>query len=161
MRELGISLADIRLWRDGVVSRDELIVKRLHTMDDDSVKTQNCRRVCEALLRVDDEATALSHDFTFCEEETTEPAPDAPLLLGIDIGTTSLSAQIVELSSGRTVQTYSFDHNAAINIEGYPDAYAQCGKKIPTGYGILTYYALRTLNLLPRKLQKLLLSWTC
>lgn len=228
LRELGISLADIRLWRDGVVNRDELIVKRLRTMDDDSVKTQKCRRICEALLGGEDEPSALFEDFSFCEEESTEPAWESPLLFGIDIGTTSLSAQVVELSSGRPVQTYGFDHNAAIRVEGYPDAYAAdaerlieralaligsvtqtykgisaigitgqmhgivcidgdrkilspfytwqngfglrkpdgktticdevamlSGERIPTGYGILTYCALRRLNLLPSKTAKI------
>lgn len=130
LRELGISLADIRLWRDGVVTRDELIAKRLRTMDDDSVKNQKCRQICEAILRGETEPFDLTGEAVFREEETAEAVPDCPLLFGIDIGTTSLSSQVIASDSGRPVQTYSFDHHAAISMEECPDAYAADAEKL-------------------------------
>lgn len=124
LRELDIPLSDIRLWRDGVVTRNELIAKRLRALDDDSQKSRDHRAICEALLRGDDSKISLPTD-PFSEEETAEiPLPDCPLLLGIDIGTTSVSAQVVASESGVCVQTYNFDHNASISIDGYPDAFA-------------------------------------
>lgn len=124
LRELDISLSDIHLWRDGVVTYSELIAKRLRALDDDSQKSRDRRAVCEALLRGDDPETSLLTD-SFSEEETAEIVlPDCPLLLGIDIGTTSISAQVVASDSGVCVQTYNFDHNAAITVDGYPDAFA-------------------------------------
>ena len=222
LRELGISLADIRLWKDGVVTREELIAKRLRAIEDDGVKNQKCRQLCRALLRGEEGTAPLMEGTDFCEEETAEELPDCPLLLGIDIGTTSLSAQVIASDSGRCVQTYNFDHRAAVYSKDRPDAYAAdaallieralalvasvldayegiasigitgqmhglvclsetgeilspfytwqnefglrrpdgkqticqevaalIGEGIPTGYGIMTYYALRKLDLLP------------
>ena len=45
LREPGVPLSDLRLWRDGVVSRNELIVKRLKALDDDSQKSRDCRAI--------------------------------------------------------------------------------------------------------------------
>ncbi len=160
----------------------------------------------------------------------SETCGSIPLFLGIDIGTTSVSAQVVASDSGCPVQTYSFEHNAGIPVEGYPDAYAAdagrligcaaaladslirtypeivsvgitgqmhgivcldraggilsplytwqnefglrqvsaedprtvcrkigdlCGETIPTGYGLVTYYALREFGLLPEGTAKI------
>lgn len=55
----------------------------------------------------------------------TEPAS-----LGIDIGTTSIAAQTVSLETGVTLNTVSFDHGAAITLDGYPDAFAADAEKL-------------------------------
>ncbi len=125
LRELGIGLADIRLWRDGVVTFNELIARRLRTIEDDSKKSRDCRAICEVLLSGAEGAKLLSLTEEFREEMTAESdIPDCPLLLGVDIGTTSISAQVVASDSGVCVQTYNFDHSAAISVDGYPDAFA-------------------------------------
>ncbi|MBQ7355690.1 MAG: MerR family transcriptional regulator [Clostridia bacterium] len=124
LRELDVPLSDIRLWRDGVVTHSELIIKRLRALDDDSQKSRECRTICEALLKGDDPVASFS-TAPFAEEEGAELSPHGgPLLLGIDIGTTSISAQVVASDSGVCVQTYNFDHNTAITVDGYPDAFA-------------------------------------
>lgn len=131
LRRLGINLADIHLWRDGVVTFNELIVKRLRTMDDDSKKSQNCRQLCEALLRGEEAAETLSLSEEFREEESGEAEiPEGPLLLGIDIGTTSLSAQVMASTDGYCVQTYNLDHCSALPLEGFPDAYAADARRL-------------------------------
>lgn len=124
LRELDISLADIRLWCDNVVTLDELLRKRLQHLEDDGKKSESCRQLCEELLQNGADTADACCDCIFDEEESADSLPDCPLLLGIDIGTTSLSAQVVEVHSGRCVQTYSFDHCASLHMEGYPDAYA-------------------------------------
>ena len=62
------------------------------------------------------------------ETGVNSPRPDEPLSLGVDIGTTSVSAQIVSLRTGEAVYTRSIDHNAAVSVEGYPDAFAEDGE---------------------------------
>ncbi len=237
MRELGISLADIRLWCDKVVTSEELLRKRLQSLDDDNKKSRNTRRLCEEFLEngfsASQNAGAEPFEERFQEPETASDdglSSDVPLFLGIDIGTTSLSAQVLASDTGRCVQTYSFDHNSAVSIDGYPDAYAadaerlveraaaltaslsrtypeivsigitgqmhgivcldennrilsplytwqnefglrqlsdtdtrtvcqaiadRCGEAFPTGYGLVTYYALREFGLLPGNTAKI------
>ena len=131
LRELEIPLSDIRLWRDGVLSENELIAKRLRTLDDDGKKSRDRRAICEALLRGEYRGESPPFSDAFHEEDTAETAVfDCPLLLGIDIGTTTISAQVVASDSGTTVQTYNFDHNAALVLEDYPDAFAADAEKL-------------------------------
>lgn len=130
LRELDISLADIRLWCDNVVTWDELLRKRMKLLDDDGKKSESRKKLCEELLQKGLDTTDSSCECAFHEEETVESLPDCPLLLGIDIGTTSLSAQVIEAHSGRCVQTYSFDHCTALCIGGYPDAYAADAERL-------------------------------
>ena len=42
MRRVGIPVSDIRLWRDGVVSAEELFRKRLRTLEDDDKYSLEC-----------------------------------------------------------------------------------------------------------------------
>lgn len=124
LRGLGVPLAELRLWRDGVVTLDELLTKRLHAMEDDSKRYQECRLVCEALLQGKWNDTPLPTAVEFREEIPTSPLPSCPLLLGIDVGTTTVSAQVIASDNGLCVETCLIDHNAAITLDGYPDAYA-------------------------------------
>lgn len=228
MREVGIPIADIRLWRDGVVTLDELIRKRLRTIDDDSKRSVSCREMCRAILAGDAEVYHLTGGQAFVDAESFESADGEPLLLGIDIGTTSISAQVISAADGRCIQTVNIDHNAALRLENAPDACAadakalteralslvksltgtyggiaaigvtgqmhgivctdarseilsplytwqngfglrkgpsgitvceeierKSGVRIPTGYGIVTYYAMRELDLVPENTAKL------
>jgi len=131
LRELGVPLSDIILWRDGVVTRRELIMKRLQTIEDDGKKSRECRAACEALLRGERDAEMLFPEEAFCEEISEEAADvTCPLLLGVDIGTTTISAQVIALDSKNALQTYSFDHNARMTLEGYPDAFCADAERL-------------------------------
>ncbi len=125
MRELGIATADIRLWRDGVVSKAELLEKMLREYEQDAAERKKHREICEALLH--GEKAIAKSDIQFEEQEMkTVLREDVPLSLGVDIGTTSISAQLVELESGTSVHLYNIDHHAALS-SGDRDAFAEDG----------------------------------
>ena len=44
LREPGVPLSDLRLWRDGVVSRNELIARRLKALDDTAKRAATAER---------------------------------------------------------------------------------------------------------------------
>lgn len=46
------------------------------------------------------------------------------MLLGVDIGTTSISAQLIRMTDGTPVHTYNITHGAEIKLSNYPDAFA-------------------------------------
>ena len=50
---------------------------------------------------------------------------DSSLVLGIDIGTTTISAQLIEVDTRKSLQSYSIEHHAQLQADGYADAYAQ------------------------------------
>ena len=215
-RKLGIALADIKLWRDGLINERELLVGRLAELEKDSRSNLDQRSVCEKLLSGEELSDTASLDQFFSE---TVERPGR-LSLGVDIGTTTLSATLVSLEDGATLHTYTIDHHAAIEsddteafmadaeklvklaiglvnsaVDAYPEIVSigftgqmhgivclgadggilsplytwqnrfglrkrgesticekiaeKTGKNVPSGYGIVTYYALRELGLLP------------
>lgn len=53
-----------------------------------------------------------------------------PLFLGVDIGTTSLSFQVIDAANARSLHAESFDHKAALTLPAYPDAYAADAERL-------------------------------
>lgn len=103
LRKAGTSISDIQLWQDAVITTEELLRKRLSELKDSSditaVQTALC---CRLLDRFDPDAIlGASPDTAPDENETAQPpSPDAPLCLGIDIGTTTISSVILDPTSG-------------------------------------------------------------
>ena len=215
LRELGIAIADIKLWHDGLVSEHELLVSRRKQLEDDSRSNLDQRQLCEKLLC----GSEVGELRFFSEVQERH----GKLALGVDIGTTSISAKLISLETGKALHTYTLDHNAALipddsdtahaidafaadsekllglsmklinaAVESFPELVSigitgqmhgiicvgdslsplytwqnQFGKRligvesvcdrirrlsgyeIPTGYGLVTYYALKELGCLP------------
>ena len=215
-RELGVAVADIKLWRDGLLSERDLLLSCLARLEDDSRSNLGQREICEKMLAGEGILPADRFDRVF-SETVVHPGK---LSFGVDIGTTTVSAKLVSLDDGATLHTYTIDHGAALKfadpdvfaadagkllglalgltssaVAAYPeivsigftgqmhgivcldrngeilsplytwqngfglrksDGVTICekirnltGENIPTGYGIVTYYALRELGLLP------------
>ncbi len=124
-RELGIAVADIKLWRDEIISERELLLGCLARLEKDELSNQNQRELCKRMLtdRSVTEICALDRVFT----ETVESPGE--LSLGVDIGTTTISAQLVSLADGSTLHTYTLEHNAALKTEA-SDAFAADAERL-------------------------------
>lgn len=68
----------------------------------------------------------LRHSFSEnTDRAETKNCSESPVILGIDIGTTTISAQLIAADSHKSLQSYSIEHHACIQIDGFPDAYAE------------------------------------
>lgn len=127
MRELGIAIADIKLWCDGVIDTGALIKKRQKELDDLDKLSMGQKELCREIL--ENGMIQSGAGTSFSDPDLSLPTRSAPenasLSLGIDIGTTSISAQLVDTATGEPIHTYNFDHEAALTIENLPDAYAE------------------------------------
>lgn len=131
LREVGISLTDIRLWKDRVVSTEELLRKRMRELDDSDKRSEKQREWCSDALRSPLLFGELQLRGEFQDEEKEcVPEEDEPLALGIDLGTTTISAQLISLRSGTAIHTYSIAHNAEIVLPNAFDAYAADAEKL-------------------------------
>lgn len=105
-RMLGASLSDIRLYTDGVLGRDELLQKR---------RAELKRENNEMLYRLSLCDTADAGEGLFDEDE---PIGDGRFsgkaVVGIDIGTTTLSAVVFAAETGERLETYTVPTDAAI-----------------------------------------------
>ncbi len=123
MRELGIPLAEIRLWCDNVLSSEELLKKRLQALENGDRLEKKQAQLCRQLMQTGFSEAQDEQSILFSETEPLPPKNTA-MFLGIDIGTTSLSAQVIAAEDGRCIHTYSFAHHAGISVPGAPDAFA-------------------------------------
>lgn len=222
LRELGIAVADIKLWREGIISERELLLGCLKRLENDELSKLKQRELCEKMLAGDEQL-----EDSDCIDRIFTEALETPgeLSLGVDIGTTTISAQLVSLRDGSTLHTYTIEHNAALSdqdsdafaadadklielslklVSAAVDSYHEikaigftgqmhgivcldselkcisplytwqnrfglreldgesicdriekiCGLRVPTGYGLVTLYALKALGLLPREVSE-------
>lgn len=127
LRELGIAIADIKLWCDGVIDINVLIKKRRRELDELYKQNSSQKELCNAILNNELKMSNVETSFSDPDLKLTADTDSEsdPLSLGIDIGTTSISAQLVDIKTGRSVHTYTFDHNAMLTLPNCPDAYAE------------------------------------
>ncbi len=110
LRQAGISLADIQLWQDNVISSEEMLQKRLSELRSAADIAMDQVKLCcklldgelqELMVRIPDD-TADDPDLVDGISST-----DAPLCLGIDIGTTTISAVVLNPADGTTAGVYT------------------------------------------------------
>lgn len=121
LRRAGVSLSDIQLWLDGVISGREMLDKRLAELRDaadaaeDQVKL--CNRIADAIgdASFDEGLDADGWQDSLPTEEEGESmppvSPHAPLTLGLDIGTTTISAAVLEPTDRRAVAVYTVQNH--------------------------------------------------
>lgn len=132
-RRLGVAIADIKLWRDNIIGERELLTARKLKLEEDSRSNLDQRKLCEELLGGFSDPSD-SRDIFFTEI----PEHPGKLSLGVDIGTTSVSAKLVSLESGAALHTYTLEHHAALTADelsvskeaSAPDAFAADAEKL-------------------------------
>lgn len=117
LRRAGISIADLQLWTDGVITTKEMLRKRLHELKDSVDTAADQVKLCQNQLAGSDFASL----FDDLQEIVIDDAPDGseqttaenePALLGIDIGTTSISAVILTIPTHRLRGVYTIASGA-------------------------------------------------
>lgn len=112
-RRAGISIADIQLWTDGVITTQEMLKKRLHELKDSVDAAADQVKLCHNLLAGTDmekmfcEVQDLSETEASDVNEKESNNIKEPSLLGIDIGTTTISAVILSITSYRLTSVYT------------------------------------------------------
>ena len=123
LRRAGVSLGDIQLWQNRVISGKEMLGKRLAELRDAAGEAEDQVKLCNRLSDV------IGHAY-FDEESDTDPwweslptaeekeaeetggmDPQCPLVLGLDIGTTTISAAVLEPTDRRAVAVYTVQNH--------------------------------------------------
>ncbi len=117
LRRAGISVVDLQLWTDGVITTKEMLRKRLHELKDSVDTAADQVKLCQNLLAGSDFASL----FDDLQEPDVDDAPDGteqttaenePALLGIDIGTTTISAVVLTIPTHRLRGVYTIASGA-------------------------------------------------
>ncbi len=126
LREVGIPIADIKLYIDAVISYEKLLSEHQKRLESDESESKRIKELLNSMIYEKDSPVSNSTE-SYCEFEVI---PEGPLLFGLDIGTTSISAQVISLNSKSAVHTYTINYSASISDESYPDAFASDGEKL-------------------------------
>lgn len=110
-RSVGIAISDIKLYLFGVMSIDELMEKRKSEILKESGKNSEKYKICENILNKSS-AESLENDDIFTENEKIRSIALGTLCIGIDIGTTTISAVVYDIDNKSQVETYSLPHNS-------------------------------------------------
>lgn len=115
LRQAGVSISDIQLWQDNVLTLEELLHKRIGELKDHRDLAADQISLCRSILSdgINTLLTRTRDAEALPEEEDSEELPeDAQLCLGLDIGTTTLSAVILNLTDGSLISAYTIPGNA-------------------------------------------------
>jgi len=133
LRSVGASISDIKLYLNGVISIDELVDKRKNEILKESGKNSKNYLVCEGLL-CKKSVEELFNAEGFAEKDEIKYDSYGALTVGIDIGTTTVSAVIYDIDGKKQLEAYSVPHNSytcsSIRYEQDPSVIIHKAKKL-------------------------------
>ena len=113
LRRAGISLGDIQLWQDSVITTSEMLHKRLHELRSAADIAMDQVKLCSDLLESMDTQRYRLDGF---EDESDLPEREPVLpCIGIDIGTTTISAVVLDPAAGESAGVYTLPNDS--NLE--------------------------------------------
>ena len=112
LRSVGISLTDIKLYVFGVITINELIDKRKAEILKESGKNSEKYRICESFLGKNPLEKIDLGDFLELEEIRSRDY--GSLAIGIDLGTTTISAVVYDIENKEQLESFSLPHNSYV-----------------------------------------------
>lgn len=113
LRSVDISISDIKLYLFGVVSINELMDKRKTEIMNESGQNSEKYRLCEKLSQ-NNSLEGFNDVENFNEGEETEKKDYGRLSVGIDVGTTTVSAVIYDIDNCEQVESFCAPHNSYV-----------------------------------------------
>ncbi|MBE6607745.1 MAG: MerR family transcriptional regulator [Ruminococcaceae bacterium] len=125
-RSVGVSVTDIKLYLFGVISLCELMDKRKGEILTESGKNSEKYKLCESISKStyleDIKSKDTLDDFTdFSENEETNSESHGKLCVGIDIGTTTVSASVFDIENKKQLEAFSLPHNSYLRSDGFSE----------------------------------------
>lgn len=111
-RLTGMSLSQIKLWVDGIVSDKELIKQRMSEIDRENEAAEEMYRLCKKML-TDNTVSEDAPSFFDEAEQKNAKEYGGSLYLGIDIGTTTISASVND-GNGQQIEAYNILNGSAV-----------------------------------------------
>ena len=120
LRGVGISISDIKLYIYGVLRLDELIDKRKNEiLKESGINSENYRR-CE-LLSGGLDGRGVSNEGILNENESMKNSDHGRLSVGIDIGTTTVSAVVYDIDGREQLEAYTVPHHSYVSSGIYSE----------------------------------------
>lgn len=115
-RSVGISVSDIKLYIYGVLQLDELIDKRKNEiLKETGINSENYRR-CE-MLSAGIDTDGLKDNGILTENDGVRGLDHGRLSVGIDIGTTTVSAVVYDIDAKEQIEAYTVPHHSYVRSD--------------------------------------------
>ena len=113
LRSCGVSVSDIKLLFGNMITVEELLNKRKKEVENEY---GNYSSMFEDILDIFQNYEKEHYDLDLQFEETTYNSfiQSDTLVLGIDIGTTSISAVVIDIENKKNIETYTLENTAGI-----------------------------------------------
>ncbi len=143
LRMAGVSISDIKLLFSNLITIDELLEKREKEIENEyGAHSEHFANCCAIFKKY--ENSEFEEKFELDEKEETLINDDDILALGIDIGTTTISAVILNLTSKKQIEFYSLPNNSRIDSAksdlSEHDANIICQKAVKLSADIVNSY---------------------
>ncbi len=119
-RSVGIPIADIKLYFFGVVSLDEMMDKRKSEILKESGINSENYRICESLSKGINSGE-LKNVGILTENEEIPSENHGALTIGIDIGTTTISAIVYDIDHKEQLEAYTIQHHSYVCSDIYSE----------------------------------------
>lgn len=120
-RKTGIAISDLQLWHDKVIYTEEILKKRCYELKGESRMASGQLELCEKLLSKLNKDCFPTDSFIEAEgkfqddvDTQVEGFSNKTLCLGIDIGTTTISAIIFNLTDQKSAGSYTIQNNSSL-----------------------------------------------
>ena len=119
-RSVGVSIADIKLYFFGVMSLDEMIDKRQSEILKESGINSESYRLCKNILnKVDFDGLKTEEILTESEEASSEDLGE--VTVGVDIGTTTISAVVYDIDHKKQLEAYTIPHHSYVRSDAFSE----------------------------------------
>ena len=119
-RSVGVSIADIKLYLFGVMSLDEMMDKRKSEILKESGLNSENYLICESILKKTDPDAWKSAEILTENEEAT-PETFGELTVGVDIGTTTVSAVVYDIDHKKQLEAYTVPHHSYVRSDTFSE----------------------------------------
>ena len=119
-RSVGVSIADIKLYIFGVTKLEEMLDKRKSEILKESGINSENYRICEDLSKGMG-ADELKNVGILTENEEVPSENHGALSIGIDIGTTTISAIVYDIDHKEQLEAYTIPHHSYVRSDIYSE----------------------------------------
>lgn len=119
-RSVGVSIADIKLFLFGVMNLDEMMDKRKSEILKESGTNSENYRICESILTTSD-SNAWKIEEILTENEEASPETFGELTVGVDIGTTTISAVVYDIDHKKQLEAYTIPHHSYVRTDSFSE----------------------------------------
>lgn len=119
LRSVGASISDIKLYLFGVISINELMDKRKSEILKESGKNSKIYQICESISGKNGLEKINITKELIDEADEIKRENYGALSVGIDIGTTTVSAVVYDIDNKELIEAYTIPHNSYAISDAY------------------------------------------